>query len=89
MTEYEKAVTVIKIFMRMADEGSPGYDAYSYALKAMEKQNPLPVRFETNSVTNLPISFCPKCDEHIQLYAYGNGVEQNYCPYCGQAVKWE
>ena len=84
MTEHEKAVAVIKMFMAMADEGSPGHDAYSYALKAMEKQNPVPVKIHNDKWVsdNRHLITCPMCEEWLDY------EDWMFCPKCGQAVKW-
>ena len=60
------------------------------ALELLKKQVPKPVWYETNSMTGLPISHCPSCNEIIKQYAYGDIRKHTiYCQYCGQAVKWE
>ena len=59
------------------------------ALELLKKQAPKPVWYETNSMTGLPISHCPSCNEIIKQYAYGDIRKTYYCQYCGQAVKWE
>ena len=43
-----------------------------------------------NMYTGLPITHCPKCGKSLDRYLYGRQQEGeiNFCPYCGQAVKW-
>ena len=43
-----------------------------------------------NMYTGLPITHCPKCGKSLDRYLYGRRQEGeiNFCPYCGQAVKW-
>lgn len=56
----------------------------------LKEQEAKKVIEKTSIYTGLPITYCPKCGISIDRY---NGRERkgqtNYCPYCGQAVKWE
>ena len=47
-----------------------------------------PVVYKENSLTCLPVSHCPTCDECVNVYAYGREKVQEFCPYCGQALDW-
>ena len=58
--------------------------------QALVKHFPRDVMFCDNSMTKLPVSSCPSCFEHINMYAYGESNKiQQYCPYCGQHINWK
>ena len=59
-------------------------------LKEQEAKETMVVE-STNVYTGLPISHCPKCGVSLDRYLYGRQYEGeiNYCPFCGQAIKWE
>jgi hypothetical protein len=44
-----------------------------------------------NMYTGLPITHCPKCGVTLDRFLYGrqHKGQINYCPMCGQAIKWE
>ena len=58
---------------------------------ALLKQEATMVIESENMYTGLPITHCPKCGISLDRYLYGRQYEGqiNYCPMCGQAVKWE
>ena len=60
-------------------------------LSMLKEQEAKPVIESTNMYTGLPITHCPKCGKSLDRYLYGRQQEGeiNFCPYCGQAVKWE
>ena len=66
-------------------------DLLSEALELLKEQEAKKVIESTNMYTGLPITHCPKCGVSIDRYLYGRQHEGqiNYCPVCGQAVKWE
>jgi uncharacterized Zn finger protein (UPF0148 family) len=57
----------------------------------LKEQEAKEVKELTNMYTGLPITHCPKCGISLDRYLYGRQYEGqiNYCPMCGQAVKWE
>lgn len=61
------------------------------AIELMKEQQPRNVKFTINDYTGLPVSHCPKCEMPISMYLYGrdNDGQIRFCPYCGQALKWE
>lgn len=63
----------------------------SDALELLKAQQPRKVVYKMNPWTNLPVSFCPNCEEAIKMYGYGHGFakKQQYCSYCGQAIDWD
>lgn len=62
----------------------------SDALDLLKEQEAKEVRKSTNMYTGLPITHCPKCGISLDRYLYGRQYEGqiNYCPMCGQKVKW-
>ena len=89
----EEAINTLGNFLRYISgngvQSRTDTEAIHMAIEALKEQKPKPVRYEENTFTKLPVSFCPKCGEHIDMYLYGrpdNSVK--FCPYCGQAVDW-
>lgn len=60
-------------------------------LELLKEQEAKKVVESTNMYTGLPITHCPKYTVSLDRYLYGRMHEGqiNYCPMCGQAVKWE
>lgn len=63
----------------------------SDTITLLKKQEATMVIESENMYTGLPITHCPKCGKSLDKYLYGRQHEGkiNFCPYCGQAVKWE
>lgn len=61
------------------------------AIALLKEQEAKTVMESTNMYTGLPITHCPKCGISLDRYLYGRQYEGqiNYCPMCGQAIKWE
>lgn len=58
--------------------------------QAMIKHFAKPVTYTENPMTKMPVSSCPSCFEHVDMFAYGDSNRvQEYCPYCGQHINWE
>lgn len=75
------------------DEYTVGYNkglekGKNIALALLKKQQPKPVAYPETNYQGFPVSHCPTCNECIDRKAYGGTKQQNFCPYCGQAVKW-
>ena len=59
-------------------------------LKLLKEQEALPIVYETNKYTGLPVAHCPSCGEYlVQFHSGVDGKESRFCYYCGQEVKWE
>ena len=59
------------------------------AIAPLKEQEALPIDYQTNLYTGLPVARCPSCGESLlQFHAEAYGKETKYCYYCGQAVKW-
>ena len=67
------------------------YEIAESALELLKEQEATMVIESENMYTGLPITHCPKCGISLDRYLYGRQHEGqiNYCPMCGQAVKWE
>ena len=52
------------------------------ALELLKAQEPQAAVFDMNGYTGEPVPKCPKCRAPIEKCF-------DYCPSCGQAVKWE
>ena len=54
--------------------------------KALEKQMPQEPNTDSapynNTKNSIKVNVCPNCDEMIE-------EAWDYCPYCGQKIKWE
>ena len=61
------------------------------AITRLKKQEATMVIESENMYTGLPITHCPTCGKSLDRYLYGRQHEGeiNFCPYCGQALKWE
>jgi hypothetical protein len=66
-------------------------DGGEEVLALLKKQEATMVIESENMYTGLPITHCPKCGKLLDRYLYGRRQEGeiNFCPYCGQEVKWE
>lgn len=64
--------------------------AFDLLIELLKEQEAKEVKESTNMYTGLPITHCPKCGVSLDRYLYGRQHEGqiNYCPMCGQAVKW-
>jgi len=61
----------------------------SDTISLLKEQQPKPVAYPETNYQGFPVSHCPTCNECIDRKAYGCTKQQNFCPYCGQAVKWD
>ena len=61
------------------------------ALELLKKQKAMNVAETPKDRIGAPDKSCPKCNIPIYSYVYGMGYlgEIKYCPWCGQAVKWD
>ena len=72
------------------DKAKDGCDAVEDAIALLKDQKPLSVVYQENPFTGLPVAHCPRCGKCAdQFHAGQYGEETHFCPYCGQAVKWE
>lgn len=71
------------------DKGVQIYDDFSQVVfKALEKQ--IPKKWEYEQVCDDDTYICPCCKEYWYLEGMNpTQSEYNYCPNCGQALKWE
>ena len=59
-------------------------------VKALLKdQEAKPITYTDNPYTGLPYARCPKCAGYATQFYSMSTEETHYCPWCGQAVKWE
>ena len=70
--------------------GATFLELMTNVLTLLKEQEPKMVIESENMYTGLPITHCPKCGKSLDRYLYGRRQEGeiNFCPYCGQAVKW-
>ena len=59
------------------------------ALELLKEQEALPIVYQDNPYTGLPVAHCPKCGKFARQYNAVYEDETKFCPYCGQEVKWE
>lgn len=65
-------------------------ESVNMAIALLKKQEALPIVYQTNEYTGLPMSRCPSCGEYlVQFHSGVDGKESRFCYYCGQEVKWE
>lgn len=88
--EKEYALKIIKAMRTNWDEDSKTLNAHALdmAIAALEKQ--IPKKWQYEMVNDDDTYVCPCCKEYWYM-EYGNPTtnEYNYCPMCGQALKWE
>ena len=58
-------------------------------LELLKEQEPKPIAYTDNPYTGLPVARCPKCGKFARQFHSATTEETHYCPWCGQAVKWE
>lgn len=58
-------------------------------LELLKEQEPKPIAYIDNPYTGLPVARCPKCGKFARQFHSAITEETHYCPWCGQAVKWE
>lgn len=77
-------------YERCWDEDSPlEYELKKDALQLLKEQEALPIAYMDNPYTGLPVAHCPKCGKFVRQYHAVYEEETKFCPYCGQAVKWD
>lgn len=88
MSEWKVPVQSLIDHIKTATDVDPW--AKGMAEELLKEQEAKKVIESTNMYTGLPITHCPKCGVPIDRYLYGrqHDGQTNYCPYCGQAVKW-
>lgn len=86
MTEQE----AMEIMMQVAYDGefpNNSNEAFGIACKALEKQ--IPKKWQCEMVTDYDIYVCPCCKEYWYMECgTPSDNNYNYCPKCGQALKW-
>lgn len=92
MTKHE-AVEILEE-VRTLDDSMFAYDhayneALDMAIEVLKAQEPKRVSVVNNGFTGLPVTHCPKCHTPIDMFYGAHGAETEFCPWCGQAVKWE
>ena len=63
--------------------------ALKKAIAILEAQESLPIVYQDNPYTGLPVAHCPKCGKFARQYHAVYEEETKFCPYCGQEVIWE
>lgn len=59
------------------------------ALNLLKEHGALPIIYQTNEYTGLPMARCPSCGEALVQFRSGvDGKESKFCYYCGQEVEW-
>lgn len=59
------------------------------AFTLLKEQEPKPIAHTDNPYTGLPVARCPKCGKFARQFHSAIDEETHFCPWCGQAVKWE
>lgn len=54
----------------------------------LKEREPQPIEYIDNFYTGIPIALCPKCRKSVRQFHSTTIEETHYCPWCGQAVKW-
>lgn len=103
MTKYEMVNVIVRLngFRHYLTAGNPIWDTdevekiFDTAVEAVEKQMPMPVRYETDYAWGIkgkqPV--CPECDSYLTRTVFipidgTEGKKISYCDHCGQAIDW-
>ena len=62
--------------------------AMENAIALLKEQEPKPIAYTDNPYTGLPVARCPKCGKFARQFHAVTDEETHFCPWCGQAVKW-
>ena len=94
MTEREKLITAIERAREQSEEFGIGFIVVKFKetdriLELLKEQEALPIVYQDNPYTGLPVAHCPKCGKFARQYNAVYEDETKFCPYCGQEVKWE
>ena len=66
------------------------YEMQSDALKLLKEQEAKPIAYTDNPYTGLPVARCPNCGKFARQFDMAIPDEEtHFCPWCGQAVKWD
>lgn len=63
--------------------------AKEMAADLLKEQESKPIAYTDNPYTGLPVAHCPKCGKFARQFHASTDEETHFCPWCGQAVKWE
>ena len=64
--------------------------AKEMAEELLKEQEAKPIAYTDNPYTGLPVAKCPNCGKFARQFHMAHpGEETHFCPWCGQAVKWE
>lgn len=56
----------------------------------LKRHEEKPIAHKENRMTGLPVAICPECSRfERQFHMECPGDETRFCPWCGQAVKWD
>lgn len=65
---------------------------YAYVMRKayymLKEQEPKAIEYHDNPFTGLPVAHCPNCMRYARQFHSSVEEETHYCPWCGQAVKW-
>ena len=87
---YDKA---LEYFKSSVDGKGLDHRHLALAIQALEKQIPRKVKtkFATvnGRITCFETTVCPNCGEDFYVEDLGQTMFYNFCPNCGQAIKWK
>ena len=91
--KFKEQIKFLDYYAGDCDEIVKQKDAYNKAISALEKQIPKGLKIQTEVYPENSTYICPNCGRLFGYVKYGTeGIESaeiNYCPGCGQAIKWE
>lgn len=93
MIEFRKIYDRLMAEVKTANDGKTAITILptEYAeqvLEMVKRQEPKPIAYTDNPYTGLPVARCPKCGKFARQFHAVTDEETHFCPWCGQAVKW-
>ena len=96
MSDREKRIKGLKTIKQFFGYGLPStaemfdsyYDTLNDAIALLKEQEPKAIEYHDNPYTGLPVAHCPNCKMYARQFHSSVEEETHYCPWCGQAVKW-
>ena len=89
IAELEERIAIMQESMETLEKRCKALEQRCKALEAFEKRNELmQVTYTENIYTHMPVAHCPRCGKFLTQLFTSEEEETKFCPWCGQAVKW-
>ena len=90
MIDREKAIEILSQYQNycFGDSTYGGSISVPEIIELLKDQEPKAIWYHDNLFTGLPVAHCPNCMRYARQFDACVEEETHYCPWCGQAVKW-